>query len=272
MRRQAMFSPFVKEALSRESFLKSEVQFNLFHRMLEGDLDIALMMENNMIALHGSGRPMWLWINEKQGKKDIEKIIDELSRILKDKNLYGISASPDISKLFAKKYSDLIGITYELSMCMESYHCPDVKRPKNVLGKMIPSLNMHTRIVAEYCAGFSLDGFGNKVTVDSQISSAERLISSGNLYLWTVNDMVVSMANIAHRSPRHARINSVYTPPGERKKGYASALVAELGDLILKEDLTPILFADVKNPDSNKVYKNIGSIETGKILECIFNY
>ncbi|WP_237690796.1 GNAT family N-acetyltransferase [Paenibacillus caui] len=36
------------------------------------------------------------------------------------------------------------------------------------------------------------------------------------------------MASIAHRSPRHARINGVYTPPSLRRQGYASAIVAGL--------------------------------------------
>lgn len=78
---------------------------------------------------------------------------------------------------------------------------------------------------------------------------------------------VVSMANISHRSMRHARINSVYTPNEQRKNGYASALMAELSFMVLKEGLIPMLYADITNSDSNKVYKSLGYKECGRIDE-----
>lgn len=268
-----MFTPFVKEILHQEPFIKNEVQFNLFHRISEGELDIGLTTANqNLIAMNNSGRSLWLWMNESLEPEVIQTMIHTLSSQLKDKKLPGIAGAPDISKSFAEQYSHLLGITHQLSMGMESYHCPVIKKPKNVPGRMNLAQIHFRDIVAQYCAGFSLDGYGYQVTVESQIPAAEWLINSGNLYLWLVNDMVVSMANIAHCSPRHGRINTVYTPPEERKKGYASALVAELCGLIMQKGLTPILFTDVKNPDSNKIYQNIGFIECGNIDEYHFIY
>lgn len=78
------------------------------------------------------------------------------------------------------------------------------------------------------------------------------------------------MANIAHRSARHARMNAVFTAHNYRKKGFASALVAQQCMMLQKEGLLPMLYADIENPDSNKVYKNIGFVEVGKIAELSF--
>ncbi|MNR60825.1 FR47-like protein [compost metagenome] len=78
------------------------------------------------------------------------------------------------------------------------------------------------------------------------------------------------MARIAHRSPRHGRINDVYTPPAERKKGYASAIVAELCSILEGESLQPMLYADQGNPDSNRVYRNIGFMENGIVVDIKF--
>lgn len=268
-----MFTPYIKaeNILNQNPFALSEVQFNLFHRVAEGDLDIALKTaDNNMIALNNDGFPMWLWIKENTEKEVIANIIDSLSYNLKDKKLSGVAGEPNISSLFAKQYANLLGVENKLSMGMESYCCPKVIKPKNVLGRMIPSETCHTETVARFLAEFMFYYFGEKVTAESQIASAGRLISSGNLYLWKVNDIIVSMANIAHRSPRHARINSVLTPLGERKKGYASALVAEMSELVMKEGLIAMLYADITNQGSNKVYKNIGFIECGRIDQYSF--
>lgn len=125
-------------------------------------------------------------------------------------------------------------------------------------------------IIADFLAGFSEWAYGAAVTKESQIPVAERMIGTGNLYLWCADDIPVSMANIAYRSPRHARINTVYTPVEHRKKGYASAIVAEMCCLLHSEKLVPMLNADLKNPDSNKVYRKVGFIEAGKIAEFKF--
>ncbi|WP_339320303.1 GNAT family N-acetyltransferase [Paenibacillus sp. FSL R10-2734] len=124
--------------------------------------------------------------------------------------------------------------------------------------------------VAEFLAGFSEGAYGATVDPASQILAAEAIIETGNLYLWFVDSPPVSMANIAHRSPRHARINAVYTPAIFRKKGYASAIVAELCSLLESECLEPMLYADLKNPDSNKVYQNIGFVGRGKVIDIKF--
>ncbi|EHB65870.1 MULTISPECIES: GNAT family N-acetyltransferase [Paenibacillus] len=66
-------------------------------------------------------------------------------------------------------------------------------------------------------------------------------------------------------------INAVYTPKEEWKKGYASVLVAELGLLLNREGLTPMLYADQANSDSNRVYRNIGFTSCGTIAEIAFS-
>ncbi|MNF12189.1 FR47-like protein [compost metagenome] len=79
------------------------------------------------------------------------------------------------------------------------------------------------------------------------------------------------MANIAHQTSRHARVNDVYTPSAHRKKGYASAIVAEICSQLLHEEVTPMLYADAKNPVSNKVYQSIGFVEVGRIADIKFD-
>ncbi|MBM7564001.1 GNAT family N-acetyltransferase [Paenibacillus sacheonensis] len=125
-------------------------------------------------------------------------------------------------------------------------------------------------MVAGFLAGFLEDAHGVTAEPSSQLTEAEGAIDAGGLYLWFVDGQPVSMANIAHRSPRHARINAVYTPPACRKQGHASALVAALSSLILAEGLVPMLYADVINPASNKAYRNVGFVESGEIADLRF--
>jgi predicted GNAT family acetyltransferase len=54
-------------------------------------------------------------------------------------------------------------------------------------------------------------------------------------------------------------INTVYTPPRHRRRGYATAAVAALSDALLKGGRRfCCLYTDAANPTSNSIYAKIG--------------
>ena len=55
--------------------------------------------------------------------------------------------------------------------------------------------------------------------------------------------------------------------PEHRKKGYESAIVAHIIELILKKGKIPTLYTDLSNPSSNQAYKNVGFIEQAPVDE-----
>jgi predicted GNAT family acetyltransferase len=66
-------------------------------------------------------------------------------------------------------------------------------------------------------------------------------------------------------------IGSVYTPPEWRGKGYASACVAALSQLCLDSGYRfCMLFTDLSNPTSNKIYQQIGYRPIGESREFRF--
>ncbi len=55
------------------------------------------------------------------------------------------------------------------------------------------------------------------------------------------------------------RIMSVYTPPEHRRRGYASACVAAVSTWARAQGVdTCVLYTDLANPTSNKIYQAIG--------------
>lgn len=107
-----MFKPFFREdkVLNQETFLNYEVQFNLFHYIIEGKEVIALKTcDNNAIAIQNPGHAMWLWVNEKLEKSIIDEIIKSLCNHLKYSKLCSISAKPEFAMMFADEYSKITG-------------------------------------------------------------------------------------------------------------------------------------------------------------------
>ena len=253
-------------------FRKDEAQFNLFCRIADGQCATALQTESmDAAALQNAGRGLWLWMNPEISDTRANAIIDSLAETLKDAKLPSAAADPRFAARFAQAYGNQASAVWDLGMAMTAYVCPEVRLPIGVAGEAIQATMEDLMVVAAYCAGFA-EHLGQQVDVQSQLPAAENMIKTGNLSLWKVDGAAVSMANIAHHSPRHGRINSVYTPLPERKKGYASALTAAVSAKLLAQGLTPLLYADVANPDSNKVYRSIGYTQCGRIDDFIFTY
>ncbi|WP_210089949.1 GNAT family N-acetyltransferase [Paenibacillus turicensis] len=61
-----------------------------------------------------------------------------------------------------------------------------------------------------------------------------------------------------------------FTSTAFRKQGYAGAMVAELCSLLKLESLEPMLYTDLANTNSLRVFKNIGFAEMGKVMDIKF--
>jgi uncharacterized protein len=93
----------------------------------------------------------------------------------------------------------------------------------------------------------------------------ERRIANGNLWIWD-NKGPVSMASLSVPAAGVARVSLVYTPPELRGQGYAYACVAALTRHALARGLRCALFADLKNPTSNGIYRRIGYRRVAEML------
>ena len=77
--------------------------------------------------------------------------------------------------------------------------------------------------------------------------------------LWKDGDVPVSLAGWGGPTPSGIRVGPVYTPPELRRRGYASALVAELSSRQLVAGRRfCFLYTDAANPTANRIYSEIG--------------
>jgi GNAT superfamily N-acetyltransferase len=76
---------------------------------------------------------------------------------------------------------------------------------------------------------------------------------------WIVNGRPVSMAGIVRRLRTSAAITGVYTPPELRGHGYGGSVTAATVERIYAQGRTiACLYADLRNPASNRCYTKIG--------------
>ncbi|MGO4694611.1 GNAT family N-acetyltransferase [Paenibacillus sp. 2TAB26] len=257
--------------LNQFPFMRDELQYNLIHLITALEGATSLKTSDGRLLFAGSpGHNAWLWLSEDMTEERRDILMQELIAYYEGTDLPGICGAPSTAEPFAKMYAEANQLQYHAYMLMTAYSCPKVIKPMKVKGKMIQATRQHVELVAEFLAGFSEDAYGASVIPASQMPAAEGMVMRGNLYFWSVDELPVAMANIAHRSPRHGRINAVYTPSVLRRNGYASAVVAGICEILEEENREPMLYADNKNPAANKVYQNIGFVQSGPIAEIRF--
>ena len=93
----------------------------------------------------------------------------------------------------------------------------------------------------------------------------------GGFRVWDVDGAPVSVSGHRDVPGVGSRIGPVYTPPEHRRRGYATALVAEQSAARLAVgDPACFLYTDLANPTSNAVYARIGYVKVCEAVEYAF--
>jgi hypothetical protein len=95
-------------------------------------------------------------------------------------------------------------------------------------------------------------------------------LAGGQLWIWEETrpkSMSVSIKPVAGIT----RIGGVYTPPENRKHGYAAACVYGLSKLEQDAGHRCILYTDLGNPTSNSIYRRIGYRAVAEVLRYRFD-
>ncbi|GAA6526523.1 GNAT family N-acetyltransferase [Intrasporangium sp. DVR] len=92
-------------------------------------------------------------------------------------------------------------------------------------------------------------------------------VAAGRVGFWVDGGTPVSMAYASAANGGVTRVSGVWTPPALRGRGYASGLVAALSGERMEAGERCMLFTDLSNPTSNKIYAAIGYRRIGDDIE-----
>lgn len=82
-------------------------------------------------------------------------------------------------------------------------------------------------------------------------------LPAGHMWVWDDGEPR-SMTTLTPPVAGVVRVQAVFTPRGDRGRGYAGSLVSALSEDVLAKGNTPALYTDLGNPASNSVYRRIG--------------
>lgn len=176
------------------------------------------------------------------------------------------------SEAFSTIWSKLSGKTKKLGMGQKIYKIQKVIIP-NTIGRLRLAQIEEADLIAQWLVEFgdeSLPPIERKSFAERR-PQAIRAIENQLAYVWLVDEMPVSMAHVGRPTQNGVSVSAVYTPKNLRKKGFASAVVAHLSQKMLDSGKKfCVLYTDLSNPTSNKIYQNLGYREVADSKHFLF--
>jgi uncharacterized protein len=158
---------------------------------------------------------------------------------------------------FVEEFARATGVRASQTRAMRMFQLDLLNAPAGVPGQARAAVRQDRDLLVAWAAAFDRDtGTGARNPADPVDA---RLKGDRLLWLWEVAGEPVSMAWLAPPVVGVSRISGVYTPTDLRGHGYASAVVARISQHALESGSARcMLYTDLANPISNRIYQRIG--------------
>ena len=173
--------------------------------------------------------------------------------------LPGVLGPTEAAACFAHTWEARTGTHARIELNQRIYRAEEAIAPEGVDGRMRPFAEDDHGLVVGWLDAFVAEALPAAPPDDSESMLRHRQRDpEGGIVIWEDGEPV-SFAGFGGPTPNGIRIGPVYTPPELRRRGYASALTAELTRILLGDDRRfCFLFTDLSNPTSNTIYQRIG--------------
>ncbi len=158
-----------------------------------------------------------------------------------------------------KRFVSLWGVPGRRMLAQRAHRAESVTVPSGVPGRMRDYEDNDRDVVLRWLEEFIAEALppGGPETAESSL--AHRLADPDGAFVLWEDGEAVSLAGYGAPTPNGIRIGPVYTPPELRRRGYATALTAELTKKLLDGGRRfCFLFTDLANPTSNSIYYAVG--------------
>ncbi len=186
-----------------------------------------------------------------------------------DPDLPGATGVPVTAQALASAWSRMTGGETRVRMRQAMHELEQVLPPgRPAPGKLRPAADSDRELVTAWMRAFALEA--NLVDAAAADAMVTRWLERGGLNLWD-DGGAVCMVGVQPRVAGVARVGPVYTPPPHRRRGYGTSAVAAASRTALEGGARRcMLFTDLANPTSNRIYGEIGYRRVGDWEEYAF--
>jgi hypothetical protein len=183
----------------------------------------------------------------------------------------GVSSVPDTANAICEAWREQTGGTTRCRFS-EALHVLEqvVDPPRPAAGELRLAREDERGLIVEWAKGFGVDSGIDTAELQAAETMVALRLDRGRMLVWDDHGPV-SMAGVNQAVAGVVRIGPVYTPSEQRRRGYASSLVAAVSRRALAEGASScMLYTDLANPTSNKIYADVGFRRVGDWEEHLF--
>ena len=176
----------------------------------------------------------------------------------RDPDVVGVGAEPGTARAIAAAWARRTGGFSHLEVRMAMHVAQAIENPpRRVAGRLrLAAVDDLERLVRWWRA-FSAEAMP-RFPDDAQQAVVVRYEDDA-LYVWEDGGEPVALIGARPTVNGYGWIGPVYTPPERRRRGYAGAGVAAASRRLLDAGASRcLLFTDLDNPTSNKIYREVG--------------
>jgi len=191
-----------------------------------------------------------------------------LARLAHDRGerIGGVNGALPATRVFAEEVACLQGDRVEVAQHTRLFELAELVEPTGVPGSLRPATLDDLDLAVAWIDRFMDDADeqagrepGSHPHEGLVADDIRRRIVQGTYWFWL--DESGERVHLTGANPPTygvARVGPVYTPPEQRRKGYAGAAVAQVSRILRDAGARVCLFTDQANPTSNGVYQAIG--------------
>lgn len=236
---------------------EDRIIYNLLRQIKLNPHAFILTDDESYIYTQDSRRtPTWLFLKDHPDEQSLNEIVSMISGMVKLNPLLRVNGRSSLLIPILDKISEQTGVPYCQESSMSVCYCTEAIS-QDSHGHMITPKEKHRNALKKLIS--ELSAYNDGMLIDSEDSDKfiSSVVHTGSIYLWEDGD-IVSIAKIAHRDEKYARINTVYTSSESKNAGYTEMLISELASQLLSEGLVPVIYADSKDLEKLSAYERVG--------------
>ncbi|MGI1823057.1 GNAT family N-acetyltransferase [Exiguobacterium sp. TRN 1102] len=159
---------------------------------------------------------------------------------------------------FATAWQEITSGTSEMFMSQGLYRLDSVEDIDMATGRMREATVADQAQLEAWYSAFETESGLRSSPPEKVRKSVQMMLEREEAVFWEVDGQVVSCAKRARPTENGITVSFVYTSPDARGRGYARSLVADLSRQLLETKSFCVLYTDLTNPTSNKIYREVG--------------
>lgn len=244
-----------------KKILPDKILYNLLYE--KGRQFSLLSPDSEALGVMYPGKPLWLYIKDNWRAENVRAFFEDCIEKLGGE-IPGLVAPAKAAEFCGSLFHRPVTGRWEIAALFMPGPAPYKPR-----GKLVSFNYNDIPAAAKWLTDFYREALD--VNLENSENIAKALINGKKIYGLEVQGLGISAMGMIIPLPEGmCRLNLIYTPPMYRGRGFGKDITAFLAAKVQNEEKLPVLYARTASEPAMRLYKSLGFVEAGRLVELRF--